>query len=1050
MIASVHRSCFFLNSVAWINKNLLCYIKIMQLIVFLALTSNIFSQFDYYSLDQGLSQANVRSILQDRNGFLWMGTQDGLNRFDGYQFTKFRKELSDSNSLPGNYISCLWEDQSGLILIGTINGAAIYDPELNKFTRIVVKKENKTISLGAVSSFIKAKDKSFWIGTYYSGVFRIKNNTVTHFINNLSDQNSIGDNFVTSLNEDHLGNIWIGTFGKGLNKYNITTKKIESLTLRDDNFTSKTINALTPFGDKYLLIATTNGLGLLDIKSNRYELNRINGIKNNILTVYCDRKNNIWTSIEGEGVYLFDYKNKAFLKKRFEIKNDPLEEERNIWAIYEDTNSNLWLGTSTNGLIKWKNRKNAFYSYSKKNSDNFLSNYSIRAILVDKSKNIWIGTDNGLNKINSDNNFVQSYYYKPNDETSISDNKIWALAEDNFGNIWVGTQRGLALYDKQNDKFKRFIHRLNTNEPNPVFPIRSFFVDDNNTLWFGTFGAGLFSFKLTTNKFDSHSLSIIPNPEAKKEVVIFQITSDKNNNLWLASASGLAEYHPKTKLYKRYFSGSLNDFTKMQSVHYSILIENDSTFWLGTLGDGLIKFNPGSNQFTMFNDKKGLPNNTIYGILKDRQNNLWLSTNYGISKFNSQSETFKNYDKNDGISSDEFNTGAFSKDSEGNIYFGGIEGLSFFNPDSVDERAQKAKLALSSFNIFDKPLSPGKVYFDAQTIKLEYWQNFFSFEFTALDLTSPMKNEYAYQLKGYDKQWIYSGKRRYAAYTNVEPGYYTLHLKGTNSDRIWNEAGITINIEITPPYWQTIWFRIIIFIFSVLFVLLILNKRSVKTKRDKDRQQNYTRQLIESQENERKRIASELHDGVGQNLVIIKNRAMLGLNNHPALREQMEEILNISSQTINDVRTIAYNLRPYQLGKIGLTKAVEGVIKQVIQTSNFVFEYSLDIIDNSVSVENEIHVYRIVQECLSNGLRHSEAKKVKLDIKLENDRIIINYKDDGIGFDFDTQKENPSGLGFTSLTHRVKLLSGTLNVESASGTGTKILISFPIKKEENK
>lgn len=1039
---------YFMPSRAALKKNIIDYSLIpIILILLLAFTSQIFAQFDYYSLDEGLSQANVRCILQDKNGFLWLGTQDGLNRFDGYQFTKFRREVSDTNSLPGNYISCLSEDKYGLILIGTINGASIYDPILNKFSRISIKDDsNNLIELGAVSSFIRGKDDSFWIGTYYSGVYRIKNNVVTHLENSPLNQNQISDNYVTSVCEDNFGNIWIGTFGNGLNKYNVSTEKVEQIILLDEKFTSNTINALTIYNDNILLIATTSGLGILDTKSNEYKLNRITGIKNNVLTVYCDRKNNIWTAVEGEGLYLYKHANRVFSKNRLEAKNNPIEEEKNIWAIYEDADFNLWLGTSTSGLLKWKNRKSIFNSYSKKNSGNYLSNYSIRAILVDSENNTWVGTDNGLNKINSGTKRVQSYFHNPDDPNSINDNKIWAIAEDKKGEIWIGTQRGLALFNKGNNNFVRFILRLKTNESNPVFPIRSFFVGDNNILWFGTFGAGLFSFDISTKKFESHSLEVIPNHEAKKDVVIFQISSDKNKTLWLAAASGLAEYHPKTKTYKRYFSDSQNDLIKRQTVLYSLFMENDSTFWLGTLGDGLIKFNPNSKSFSFFNEKSGLPNNTIYGILADRQSNLWLSTNYGISKFNKGRKQFKNYDKNDAIASDEFNTGAFTADKNGNLYFGGIEGLSFFNPDSIYEFSQIPKLAVSNFNVYDKPLLFGKVYFNDQSIKLDYRQNFFSFEFTSLDLSSPTKNEYAYKLEGYDKNWIYSGKRRYAAYTNVEPGRYTLLLKATNSDRLWNEAGIKINLEITPPYWQTSWFRIVISILIFGLILLAISKRLSKIKRDKELQQNYTHQLIESQENERKRIASELHDSVGQNLVIIKNRAMLGLSNEPMLTNQMEEILKISSQTINDVRTIAYNLRPYQLGKIGLTKAIEGVIRQIIQTSKFNFVYSLDNIDNTLSEDNEIHLYRIAQECLNNALKHSEAKSVSLNIKHENNKINIVYNDDGRGFDFENQKSNPSGLGFSSLMQRVRLLEGTINVESSPGAGTTIFFSFPLKQ----
>lgn len=1010
----------------------------------IALISNpSFSQFNYYSLDEGLSQSHVRNILYDRNGFLWVGTQDGLNRFDGYQFTHFRREVENSNSLPGNYISSLAEDKNGNILIGTINGAALYNPFTNRITRI----PNKTFQIGSVSSFIQSKEGSFWIGSYYSGVYKITDNKIEHFTKG-THPTSISDNYTTALCQDSLGNIWIGTFGFGLTKYNTSKKLFEKIDLLAKN-SSNTINSLIAFSQNSLLVGTTNGLIILNTVTNQYSLYKIDGIKNNVLHVYLDGKNNIWLALEGEGVYLFNYKDKLFTKVPIEEKNNSNVQLNNIQSIHQDNNGNMWFGTSTNGLVKWKKNKNYFHSISNKTLGGLLSNYSIRSVFKDNDGNIWVGTDFGLNKINSKTKQVKQYFHNPNNSSSINDNKVWSIASDLDGNVWFGTQRGLAKYQKQSDSFERYIYRINTNEDSPVFPIRSIYIDKDNLLWFGTFGAGLFSFDIKNKKFQNHTFTN-SNKDAKKDVVIFHIKEDDNKRLWLAAASGLAVYNKKTKNYSRYFSDSNNELSQTQCVFYAIEIENDSTFWLGTLGDGLIKFNPIKNKSTFLNDKDGMPNNIVYGLLRDSKRNLWLSTNYGISKYNTLNNEFKNYDKNDGIPTNEFNTGAFTYDSKGNLFFGGIEGLLYFNPDSIGTSSIKPKLAVVNFKVFDKTLFPGKVFFNNQTINLNYTQNFFSFEFSSLDLTSSPKNEYSYMLEGYDKKIIYSSQRRYAAYTNVEPGKYTLLLKASNADRLWNDEGIKIYLIIYPPFWATIWFYVLVSFLLIASTVLLIRHRILKIRKVKELQQNYTRQLIESQENERKRIASELHDSIGQNLVVIKNRAIIALNTPQTQVNQMEEILNITSQTIGDVRAIAYNLRPYQLGKIGLTKAIEAVINQGIQSSQIHFTFSVDNIDNSVTEENEIHLYRIIQECIANALKHSSAKSVSLSIKKESNKIILHYSDDGIGFDFESEIASPSGLGISNLLQRVKLLQGVINIESKKGIGSKILITFPLKPGNEK
>jgi len=1032
-----------------INTFLFC---VIFLLIYFAYP--IYGQFDFYSLEQGLSQANVRCILQDRAGFLWLGTQDALNRFDGYQFTKFRKELKNQNSLSGNFISSIAEDKNGKIVIGTINGVTIYDPRLNQFKRLTIKDSVYNINkIGSVSSVLCAKDGSLWIGEYYSGLIKTIGNKTIRFMNEIENPNSISSNYITALCEDFSGNIWIGTFGSGVSKYNISTKKFEHLYIGTGNqnqLSSNFINSLCVDKKGNLFIGTTGGLNVLDLKTGVITIyknstsadNSISG--NNIISIYCDKRDNIWLAIEGNGVNLFDVTKKIFSKVHIESKSDPAGEEKNVMSIFEDINNNIWFGTSTNGVIKWKKNRYSFRSLTQKINRNYLSNYSVRSIFIDRENNIWIGTDYGLNKILAKSGNVKKYFHNISDKTSINDNRIWAITEDRNGGIWIGTQRGLALYDKRGDAFQRFVYSANSKEALPVFVIRSIYFDDNNLLWFGTYGGGLYSFDIKKNEFVNHTFNV-GNPDAKKDVVIFQIFEDKDEKLWLVAPSGLACYDKKTKNYERFFSDSQNNNPDNQFVLYSLLAESDSVFWIGTLGDGLIKFNRSTKQYKIFTEKNGLANNVVYGMLKDNKGNLWLSTNYGISKFDTKTEQFKNYDRNDGLPTDEFNTGAFAMDKKRNFYFGGIEGLLIFSPDSISNSTYEPNIAVTNFKIFNKAIFQNKVYFDREEINLDYKENFFSFEIASLDLTSSPKNEYAYMLDGYDKNWIYSGKRRYAAYTDVEPGEYVLKVKASNNDRFWNEAGIQLRLTITPPFWLTLWFQSLTIGILIASIIFVVRRQLNKIQKEKDIQQNFTRQLIESQENERMRIASELHDSVGQNLVVIKNRAILGVNNPSAQKEQIEEILALTSETISEVRGISYNLRPYQLGKIGLTRAIDSVINNGIKSSQITFDYKIDDLDDAVSKENEIHLYRIIQECVGNSLKHSNAANVALKIlKKEND-IIINYSDDGKGFDVSSEKNNPSGLGFSSLAERVKLLGGSMVIDSNPGQGTKIDFIISIK-----
>lgn len=1021
--------------------------QILILFLLFVLSVKTLAQFEYYSLGEGLSQANVRCILQEQSGFLWLGTQDGLNRFDGYQFAKFRREPKNINSLSGNYISCLTEDKDGKIYIGTINGVTIYDPKLNLFSKLIIKDTVKNINaIGSVSSILITKDGTIWIGDYYSGLLKIRGGKSVRYMKNSHAQNSINDNYITSLCEDNEGNIWIGTFSSGINKYNSATGKFEYISEGNSDrggLSSNYISSLCADNNGNIIIGTTNGLNVLNLSTNEISVlknnplmsNSING--NNVLSLYRDRENKIWIVTEGNGVNVFNASQKSFSKIFIASKSNPAAEEKNIMCVYEDDNGNYWFGTSTSGVIKWiKNRPN-FNSYTKKENRQYLSDYSIRSIYRDRENNLWIGTDNGLNKISAKSKVVTKYYNRSGDVTSVNDNKVWTITEDKKGNIWLGTQRGLARYNKKNDSFERFVNKLGTKETLPVFSIRCIYPGSGDTLWFGTYGLGLFSFDINKGSFYNHTFTN-KNSDAKKDVVILHIEGDRHGKLWMAAASGLVAYNKTSGDYQRYFSDTKDNFS-IQSVLYSINIENDSTIWLGTLGDGLIKFNPVRKRFSTYTQNDGLPNNVIYGILGDRKNNLWLSTNYGISRLNTKTVQFKNYDLNDGIPTYEFNTGSFTSDKNGNCYFGGIDGLLFFNPDSIYSSNTVPQLAVTNFKVYDAVKYPNKVFYDWAEIILKYYDNYFSFEFTALDLTNST-NEYSYKLDGYDKDWIKAGKRRYAAYTNVDPGKYLLKIKTTNGDGVWSENGITLTITILPPFWATTLFRLIVIIFIAGIILLFYSPKVKRFKKETEKQILFSRKLIAAQEGERKRLAAELHDGVGQNLLIVSNLTQMGLKKPEDAQKHLNHISDAIKESIQDIRQISRDLHPYQIEELGVTIALQSMVSRVKESSEIVFHDFIETVDQYLSLDESINLFRIVQEAITNIVKHSQAKNVVISLSYTEYKIQLVISDDGIGISDLEKSGEHFGLGLRTMQERTIALNGQFEIESNNKTGTIIKV----------
>lgn len=1033
------------------------HLKKYLLVTFLFFTTNVFSQFDYYSLSEGLSQANVRCILQDRTGFLWFGTQDGLNRFDGYEFVKFKWDANDINSIPANLISCLAEDFDGDIWIGTLGGICKYDLKENKINRLSIE-ENKGHNYAgqSISAILIAKDSTIWIGNYYGGLERFKksNGKLLKLDLETNNINWLSSKYVTSLCEDENGNIWIGTFNGGLNYYELNTNKFKRF-ISDSNGKKLSANIISSLlSDKKgnLFIGTVNGLNILDYKKDKLTIHK--SVKSNnetlsdnvVQSLLRDRNEKIWIGTEN-GLNIFESISQKFVRLNIVSKYKEGISE-NIWSIWEDRTGIIWFGTSTSGVIRYINQKNKFSVINSKSETIRLSNNSIRSILKDKYGELWIGTDDGLNRIFRKEKGIRTYKnnYSIN---SINDNKVWAIVQDEKGDIWFGTQRGLAVFNKKKDQFERFIYSFGSDEENPVFGIRSLSFDKDDLIWIGTYGGGLFCFNRKTRQFTNHTFTI-ENVEAQKDVVIMKVYHDKSGLLWLCCASGLASYNPEKKEYKRYFADQSADRNQIQQVFYTIYEDNEGIFWLGTLGSGMIRFDRKNNSHKTITEKDGLANNVVYAIIEDGKNHLWLSTNNGISRYNKITGDIKNFDVTDGLPSNEFNTGAFFIDEQNRIYLGSINGLVHFSPERIITNNYIPPIVITRFSEYDKEISTNKYYTNNEELILSADQNFFSFEFSALDYYSPVKNNYAYKLEGYDNDWIYCGTRRYASYTNLNPGNYTLHVKGSNNDGVWNEEGISIAIIINPKFWQTILFKIIVLGLMIGIVIFSVNRRIQRLRKEKHDQQNFSKHMIESQEKERMRIASELHDSIGQNLIVIKNRAQIGIieDNSEKRKIQLEEISSICSQTISEVREISYNLRPYQLGKLGLTKAVSATIQKAIESSAIQFNFLVGNIDSTLLQENEIHFYRIIQECLNNALKHSSAGKVNLFIEREEELIRVNYSDDGIGFDYLREMKDKKGMGLTGLSERVNLLEGNIKFESDNGKGVLIEITVPIKSNK--
>ena len=777
--------------------------------------SNLFPQgyisFSHLTVEDGLSQSSVTCIFQDRKGFMWFGTQDGLDRYDGYYFKVFKNDPSDSNSISDNFIFSIYENKNGTLFIETQNGKFNkYFPETESFK--VVKKENLDL-IGAKFSTVGALfvDSAGieWSGGLAAGTGLKKENTKTgstyYFKHNPSDPSSLSDNKVYSVFRDRNGNLWVGTFN-GLDKLDEKTGKFFHYRNDPQNPNSLPDNWVWPIYEDsrgFLWIGTVRGgLSCFDPESNMFFNYKNNpsdptSISDNfIFSIYEDRSGEIWIGTNAGGINYFNPSTLAFGHYKHDPGNKNSLNDDNVLSLLVDRNGTYWIGTRNGGLNKFNyvEKKFTAYYHNPSNSNSLISN-SVLSLMEDMSGTIWIGTfSNGLDAFDPKKGTFTHYVHNPSDSNSLTDNRVYSLIEDNEGNIWIGTYNGgLNMLDRKSGKIYNYQYRKGDPKSISSNATWSLAQDNSGKIWIGTgtFGEGV-------NVFDKNKQTFIHfkhTPGDSTSICgnnVVRVFKDSKGNMWLGTTSGLSEY-----LWK-------------------------------------------SNNFKNYTEKDGLANNSVYGIVEDNNGNLWLSTNDGLSKFNPSNKTFVNYYFEDGLQGNEFNQNAFAKDTKtGRLLFGGINGFNVFNPDSIKKNKYIPPVAFTNYVRYNSDDEEGKPIIekgisDRKNIHLTYKDNIITFDFAALSYFNNSENQYKYKLEGFNKNWIQLGDNHTVTFTNLSQGNYTLRVIGSNNDGVWNEKGVSLSITVSPPWWKT---KIAYVIYAVILLSSLyglrrfeLNRREQKTK----------------------------------------------------------------------------------------------------------------------------------------------------------------------------------------------------------------------------
>lgn len=803
-------------------------------------------RFEQISLDQGLSQSVVNVIMQDSQGFIWVGTDDGLNRYDGYNFKIFKPDANNPFSISDRTITAIVEDANGILWIGTrAGGLNRYDPVSGNFTQYFQNSvESQSIASNQISA-LALDDGGLWVGTNKGLDFLdFETNIFKHYTDSSNSSIKLSNNFITEILKTSNGSLWIGTVNGGVNVYDPKENTVTIYQFDKNNSRSLSHNRVLSLAEGEngeIWVGTGNGL-------NRYNPNQNYFVRylhsdditsslagNTVYEIFIDHNGGIWLGTN-QGLDRYDLETKKFIHHQ-SLPNVPNSLSKNvIYSIFEDASGVLWIGTFGGGLNKYNRQQDKFAYYRHNPNDtNSLSSNFVIPILADSKGYIWVGTDNGLNRFDPSAEKFKQYQYNANDPSSINNNSIISLYIDHQDVLWVGTGNALNRFDSFTNSFTSYKPQERITGETTRFAVFAIYEDSRGNFWIGS-SRGLLLFDRSTNTFSEYlpNRNFIASLSGNKINVIFE---DKDNNLWIGTSDdGLKKIN--------FESGEVSNYryepeylSKLGSnIVFSILQDAKGRIWVGTHGGGLSLYNEETDSFKHFTENEGLPNNVVYGILEDDIGNLWLSTNFGISRFNPTDETFRNFNANDGLQSNEFNQNAFAKDAKGNLYFGGINGLNIFEPKEIIDNSYSPQVALTSITLDGVPFSQtGQTIEKLQTITLEWPQDSFEFEFSSFAYEQSSKNQYSYQLDGFDADWINIGSQRNGRYTNLPGGTYTLRLRGSNSDGVWSDDIRSIEIVVVPPYWETWWFSTLLVIFASVAIAGGIRWR-VKSVENKNRE----------------------------------------------------------------------------------------------------------------------------------------------------------------------------------------------------------------------
>jgi len=1046
-------------------------------------------QFDYLTVDHGLSSSTVTSIIQDQKGFIWVGTTIGLNRYDGFNFLIYKNIPGDSTSLVDNVIQTVIEDHNKNLFIGTEHGLSLYDRNKDCFLNFMFDKSSPLYGIDCTVSNIAGDSLgNLWLATSVGLIYfdRIKNQII-QFTHDPNKPESLSNDNVEDVLIDKNKRLWVTT-RKGLNLFLPDSKTFRHITRSEsnvDDLSNTIFSCIAEDMQGNLWFGSTEGLYCLKNNpegkiTNLIHFQHVSKDKNSlsinqVVSLYIDDLGNLWIGTENGGINIFDMMNQRFWQYRKDDYDPKSLNNESIQAIYQDKTGNMWIGTFSGGInIAVKNRE-AFINYQTLPGAPFgLSHNTISCFLEDHVGQIWLGTDGGgLNHFDKQNNHFTRFNI---DNSNLSSNAILCILEDSKNQIWMGTWAGgLVRFNSKTKTFTSYTTRNSGIHDDNIFAITEGYNDD---LWLGSFEHGLIHYQISKNKFTD--ITLVTN-ELTNEMAV-KIAKSSKKQLFIATMDGLGIFNPEDHRFITYRNDPANTNSLSQSKITDILVENDTCVWIGT-PNGLNRFNPNSGSFKRYYEKDGLPNSFIKGLVLDQSGDLWVTTNHGACRFDRRNATFKNFTKADGLQGNEFSERSVLKTKSGSLLMGGTSGFNIVYPDKIAENKNIPDVLITDLKIFNKSVKPDDEnsplihnITETKTLTLSYKQSVLTFYFAVMDFAAPEKNQYAYMMENFDQEWIYSGNRREATYTNLTPGDYVFRVKGSNSDGLWNETGTSLQIKVLPPWWNAWWFRLITFLAIIILLAFIYFSRVQHLKNQKILLEKSvaikTAQLYELNASKDKFFSIIAHDLKNPFNTIVGFSEILKEDiktNDPATIEEFAGMINTSAlQTLSllenllewaNSQTGKISFNPAQIKLRNLLNEEFGILNDMAKGKNIELKNSIP--EDLTILADKNMIKTILRNLTSNAIKFTNKNgKVEVMAFYDNNHVEISVSDSGIGmtketmaklFRIDanlstsgTENEQGSGLGLILCQEFVDKHHGKIWVESELGKGSQFKFTLPL------